>query len=467
MTSTQVRPMSDALHALPDHGDVLEAPLREQVNDEWPVLSLRDAGVRLIDCVHKTPPAQESGYPYIAIPQMKSGRLDFESARRISHEDFLKWTKKAMPQPHDVVLSRRTNPGVTAVDRTGTEFALGQNLVLLRANGSRVEPAFLKWLVRSPAWWREIGKYLNVGALFDSLRCTDVPNFELPIPPLAGQVRIGALLDALDQKIELNNRMNETVEAMAQALFKSWFVDFEPVRVDRVARNSPASPDAGDLFPSRLVDSYIGPVPEGWKISEIGKEVVAVGGGTPSTKVDAYWRGGRHAWATPKDLSSLTAPVLLGTEKQVTDAGLAKISSGLLPAGTVLMSSRAPIGYMAIADAPVAVNQGFIAMVCENRLPNLYVLFWCRENLRHIRNIAGGSTFAEISKKVFKPIPVVVPPPSVLQSFLHIARPLYARIVTNVKQAETLAGLRDALLPRLLAGELRVSDAERIAAAVI
>ena len=137
------------------HHVVLSDPLARSV--DWPILTLRDAGVQLIDCVHKTPAAQESGYPYIGIPQMKSGRLDFESDRKISHEDFVDWTKKAKAQPHDVILSRRTNPGVTAIDRTDTEFALGQNLVLLRADGSRVDPAFLKWLVRSPAWWRETG----------------------------------------------------------------------------------------------------------------------------------------------------------------------------------------------------------------------------------------------------------------------------------------------------------------------
>ena len=446
------------------HHAVLSGPLVRSV--EWPTLTLRDAGVQLIDCVHKTPAAQESGYPYIGIPQMKSGRLDFESARKISHEDFVDWTKKAKAQPHDVILSRRTNPGVTAIDRRGTEFALGQNLVLLRADGSRVDPAFLKWLVRSPAWWREIGKFINVGAVFDSLRCADVPNFELPIPPRAAQLRIAEILDSLDDKIELNRRMNETLEAMARALFKSWFVDFEPVRAKIAGRDVGLPRDIADLFPDHLVESPIGQVPRGWDISQIGKEVTAVGGSTPSTKVDAFWLPGEHAWATPKDLSTLTVPVLLGTAKKVTPAGLATISSGLLPKGTVMMSSRAPIGYLAIAETPVAVNQGFIAMVCTQRLPNLYVLFWCRENLNHIRNIAGGSTFAEISKRVFRPIPVMVPPPEVLDSFSCTVRPLYARMVANVKQTACLAGIRDLLLPKLVSGEVHVQHSEKALAAI-
>ena len=193
-------------------------------------MSFREAGIRLIDCVHKTPAAQLVGYPYVAIPQMKNGRVDFSEARRISHADFVEWTKKARPQVHDVVLSRRTNPGVTATFGIEVDFALGQNLVLLRADGAVVNPEFLRWLVVCPDWWAEIEKYNNVGAVFDSLKCADVPNFRLPIPPKPVQISISELLGSMDGKIELNQRMNETLEAMAQAIFRDWFVDFGPVR---------------------------------------------------------------------------------------------------------------------------------------------------------------------------------------------------------------------------------------------
>src|SRR5205823_10331746 len=129
-------------------------------------------------------------------------------------------TRKARPSANDVVLSRRCNPGETAFVPIGLEFALGQNLVLLRSNGHRVYPPFLRWLVRGPEWWEQIGKFLNVGAVFDSLRCADVPNIELRIPPLPEQRAIASILGALDDKIELNQRMNKTLEAIARALFK-------------------------------------------------------------------------------------------------------------------------------------------------------------------------------------------------------------------------------------------------------
>ena len=430
---------------------------------DWSTLTLREAGVKLIDCVHKTPTAQDAGYPYVGIPQMKVGWIDFESARKISRDDFVEWTKKAKPQEHDVILSRRTNPGVTAIDKTGAEFALGQNLVLLRADGHRVHPAFLKWLVRTPAWWGQIDKFMNVGAVFNSLKCADVPNFELPIPPLEVQQEMCVLLDAIDDKIDLNRRMNETLEAMARAIFKDWFVDFGPTRAKAEGRAPYLAPEIWGLFPDALDDED---KPVRWELSEIGKEVEAVGGATPSTKEPSYWDGGEHHWATPKDLSKLASPVLLDTDRKITDAGVKKISSGLLPVGTVLLSSRAPIGYLVIAEVPTAVNQGFIAMVCKKRLPNVFVLFWCYENLDYIKGISGGSTFAEISKKAFRPVPVVVPSEQVIAVYEGLVRPLYDRIVANMKESASLAQTRDLLLPKLMSGEIRLREAEEAVEAV-
>lgn len=147
---------------------------------EWKVMTLRAAGVQLLDCEHRTPPPAEIGYPYIAIPQVKDGRLNLGDVRLISPEHFSDWTRKAPPREWDVILSRRCNPGETAVVPAGLECALGQNLVLLRADGKCVAPEFLRWLVRSPAWWQQIGAFINVGAVFDSLKCADIPQFQHP-----------------------------------------------------------------------------------------------------------------------------------------------------------------------------------------------------------------------------------------------------------------------------------------------
>lgn len=144
---------------------------------EWQTLTLRQMGISLIDCDHRTPPATDVGYPYVAIPQIKDGRIDHSAARRISSQHFTEWTRKAKPTPYDVVLSRRCNPGETAFVEPDTEFALGQNLVLLRSDGTKVFTPFLRWLVLSPEWWNQVRCFLNVGAVFDSLKCADIPNF--------------------------------------------------------------------------------------------------------------------------------------------------------------------------------------------------------------------------------------------------------------------------------------------------
>lgn len=157
---------------------------------------------------------------------------------------------------------------------------------------------------------------------------------------------------------------------------------------------------------------------------------------------------------------------MLDTARKVTEAGLKRISSGLLPSGTVLLSSRAPVGYLAIAEVPTAVNQGFIAMKCDDVLPNLYVLFWCYENMDTIKSNAGGTTFQEISKRNFRPLSVIVPDQPVLDAFSIAVRPLYEKMISNLKGTDVLAELRDTLLPKLMSGEIRVRDAEKEVGAV-
>jgi type I restriction enzyme S subunit len=286
----------------------------------------------------------------------------------------------------------------------------------------------------------------------------------VPLPPLAEQKAIATVLGALDDKIELNRRTNATLEAMARALFQSWFVDFDPVRAKLDGRPPAAlDPATAALFPDSFQDSFqdseAGHIPKGWTLQPAGEVVVCVGGGTPSTAEPKYWEGGTHHWTTPKDFSALQAPVLLDTDRKLTDAGIAKISSGLLPAGTLLLSSRAPVGYLAIAAIPVAINQGFIALKCNDRASNLFMLNWCQTNMAEIESRATGTTFAEISKQNFRPIRVVLPPKELMAAFTAKVAPLYAQITANLHQSHTLATLRDTLLPKLLSGELSVAAA--------
>jgi len=208
------------------------------------------------------------------------------------------------------------------------------------------------------------------------------------------------------------------------------------------------------LFPDELVDSELGEIPLGWKISEIGKEVTIVGGGTPSTKNAEFWEDGDIHWTTPRDMSNLTDKILLNTDRKITEAGLAKISSGLLPINTVLMSSRAPVGYLAITKVPIAINQGYIAMKCEKVLSPEYIVQWAESVMDEIKQRASGTTFAEISKKNFKIIPTIVPNTALVSEHSKTTANIYAQITRSLRETKCLEKTRDSLLPKLLSGEI-------------
>ena len=283
---------------------------------------------------------------------------------------------------------------------------------------------------------------------------------EITIPDIKTQQEITKLLSAFDNRIVLNRKMNATLAQMAQALFKSWFVDFDPVKANATGNSSDGlDADTSSLFPSEFEENSLGElIPKGWQTSTIGEEVEVLGGSTPSTKEPLFWDGGVYHWVTPRDLSRLSDKVLLDTDRKITDAGLQQISSGQLPIGTVLLSSRAPIGYLALSQIPISINQGFIAMVCNKRLSQNYVLHWAEHSMSKIEERASGTTFAEISKSNFRPIPVIVPSREVIRRFDDLVTPIYQQIAEKVKENTTLSQLRDELLPKLISGKLRFAD---------
>lgn len=334
------------------------------------------------------------------------------------------------------------------------------NLFRVRFDQSKADPRFFYYFFKSPQG-KELIQSIAKQTAATSITATDLIGLDVPCPNLAEQHKVSGFLQALDDRITLLRETNATLEAIAQALFKSWFVDFDPVRA-KAEGLEPEGINAATaaLFPDSFEESELGLLPSGWLVKPVGDAVECIGGGTPDTKNPSYWEPTEHAWTTPKDLSGLQSPVLLSTERKLSTLGLAKVSSGLLPAGTLLLSSRAPIGYLAIAQMPIAVNQGYIAIPSGGELSPLYMLFWCRQNMEGIKARANGSTFMEISKKAFRPIPTLVPSAKVLDAFANVADPLFERLIENERQAQTLTKLRDTLLPRLISGQLRLPEVQ-------
>lgn len=425
-----------------------------EVKGGWPKSTLRNAGVTLIDCVHKTPSAQATGWPYVGIPQVKNGRIDLVSARRISSHDFEEWTRKADPQTNDVVLSRRCNPGETGAVTNDIKFALGQNLVLLRSDGSRVYPPFLRWLLRGSEWWEQVNKFINVGAVFESLKCADVPKFELGIPPLPDQRAIASILGALDDKIELNRQMNATLESLAAAIFKSWFVDFDPVRAKMDGRQ-PAGMDeeTARLFPDSLEHVQGELLPAGWSRGHLGDYIEIL----DSVRVPLSGRQRKDRQGNYPYYGA--ASVMDYIDDYLFDGIYLLMGED----GSVIQQDGTPVLQYVWGKFWVN-NHAHVLRGCNG--------FSTEQLLLHLRrsNIAAyvtGAVQLKLNQKNMKQIEVTAPPRDVCDLFAQKAQSLFARLRINTEESRTLASLRDTLLPKLLSGELRVADAERAVEAAV
>jgi len=417
---------------------------------------LSDISEFIIDCEHKTAPLVEQGIPSVRTTDLKNGRIILELCNRVSEETYKEWTNRLEPQPGDIILSREAPVGEVGIVPPNTKLCLGQRTVLIRLKKDQIDPRFLLYLFLTDEIRHELISR-SEGSVVPHLNMSDIRSFSLPeLSPLPTQHAVARILGSLDDKIELNRQMNETLEAMARTIFKSWFVDFDPVRAKAEGHDTGLPPEVAALFPDGFEEVDGREVPRGWGVGTIGESTTIVGGSTPSTTNASFWENGTHPFATPKDLAGLSTPILLDTEKKITDLGVDQISSRILPLGTVLLSSRAPIGYIALTKIPVSINQGFIAIICDRALPNYYVLSWVRENLPLIIDRANGTTFLEISKSNFKPMNVLIPPDEVLTKFVQQVEPLYAQIGNNEQQSRTLAQIRDALLPKLMSGEIQI-----------
>lgn len=378
-------------------------------------------------------------------------------------------------------IGKVTNLKDEMIGHGSTEF------IVMSAKEPEFDEDYIYYFARLPEF-REFAQQRMVGTSGrQRVAWQDLADFEFIFPPKEQRKKAAALLNIYDQKIDLNTQINQNLEQIAQALFKSWFVDFDPVRAkvqalsdclsleqaelaamqaisgktpEELTALSQTQPDryaelaeTAKAFPCEMVEVDGVEVPKGWKLSTIGEEVETVGGATPSTKEESFWNNGKISWTTPKDLSSATSPVLINTERKITELGLKKISSGLLPIGTVLLSSRAPVGYLSLAQIPVAINQGYIAIKCNKSLNNYYMLQWCKENLEEIKGRASGTTFLEISKTTFRQIPIIVPDGNILSLFEKQCSSIYQSITVNTKENINLEKTRDLLLPRLLNGE--------------
>jgi type I restriction enzyme S subunit len=327
--------------------------------------------------------------------------------------------------------------GYSALVPKNDKYLHNQRIGLVTMTSKHVLTEYIYWLMRTKNYQKYIVNHSS-GSTVKHTSPKLILSYEINLPPLPTQRAIAATLSCFDDKIALNHRINANLEAHAQAIFKSWFVDFEPFK--------------GGKF----VDSELGQIPKGWRVGSLENLGFITGGATPSKEKSKYFTmpGNGISWITPKDLSVNKDKFISFGESDITNEGYKNSSTKLMPKGTVLFSSRAPIGYLAIANKELCTNQGFKSVIPNNDIGTAYVYYYLKTNLDIIENHASGSTFKEISGNTMKNITALIPDKDVLSKFSDLCSQIFKLQERNEAQSRTLAAIRDTLLPKLMSGEI-------------
>ena len=396
------------------------------------------------------------GTPIITVEHLGENRIIHQDMPYVSDEDRDRLAKYTLREG-DIVFSR-----VGSVDRRALVreiedgWLFSGRCLRVRPDGAKVNPTYLSYFFGLPAFQEHI-RSIAVGATMPSLNTGILSAVPIPVPPLAEQRAIAHILGTLDDKIELNRRMNETLEAMARALFKSWFVDFDPVRAKmegrwRAGESLPGLPaHLYDLFPDLLVDSELGEIPERWEVGTLDETIVLLSGGTPRTSEPEYWGGG-IPWYTAKDTPSQSDIFVLETERSITKAGVDSSSTQVLPAGTTVITARGTVGKLACLGVPMAMNQTCYGIRGAQGYSDYFTYWSIRTSLDELQTRTHGTIFDTITRQTFSLIQMARPPLQVAQQFELLVGPTMLRMLNNLQEAHPAAAQRDMLLPKLVSG---------------
>lgn len=382
-------------------------------------------------------PYQEDKLTYLRITDINDdGSLNFSDLKSVDAEDAEKYILKE----NDIVFARTGNSTGRSYfyEKQHGTFVYAGFLIKFSLDPNKVNPRILKYYTHSKPYFDWVNSF-DTGATRGNINAKTYGDMEIELPSRKVQDKIVSILSSLDRKIELNNKINADLEEMAQAIFKNWFVDFEPFK------------------DGKFVDSELGMIPEGWKVGRLDEIADVVGGSTPSKAKPEYYTQKGIAWLTPKDLSNHPAVYTSRGEIDITEEGYNSTSTKLMPKGTVLFTSRAPIGYISIALNDICTNQGFKSLV-PKKAGTCSLYCFLKYVTPEIENKSTGSTFKEASGSLMKSLQVIIPEQKDFEEFEAIVSPLFARIESLEKENSRLSLLRDTLLPRLMSGELEVPE---------
>ena len=438
--------------------------------NEWPTTKIGDVCLRVTKGTTPTTGGgafTDRGIAFIKVEAItESGGFLPEKFAFIDTETDEKLARSRLQEKDILFTIAGTIGRVAQVTNDILPANTNQAVAIVRPNPDLIFPRFLYYVLRDSKRI-QLAQSRVVQSVQANFSLGELSAVELPLPPQEEQRAIAHILGTLDDRIELNRRTNETLEAMARALFKAWFVDFEPVRAKMEGRwqrgqSLPGLPaHLYDLFPDRLVESELGEIPEGWEMQPLSKLLTIIGGGTPKTSIEDYW-GGEIPWFSVVDTPPASNVFVVATEKNITAQGLAGSSARLIPKGTTIISARGTVGNLAIAGCDMTFNQSCYGLRGTGGGGDYFVYLTSQQMVDQLKSMAHGSVFSTITRQTFEAIQRPVPPPGVLTAFEGLVRGWFDAILSSVVESRTLAQLRDTLLPKLISGELRVQDAERV-----
>lgn len=273
-----------------------------------------------------------------------------------------------------------------------------------------------------------------------------IENSDLVLPSEKEQKWIADILSSLDDKIDLNNQMNRTLEQIAQALFKHWFIDFEfPDENGNPYRSSGG----------RMIESELGEIPEGWNVGNLLDFADILSGGTPKTSVSEYWDGG-VSWVSAKDVTNSNGTFILATEKTITQEGIKRSNAKMLPKYTTVVTARGTVGNICILSKEMAINQTNYGLKSKYDYADFFLFFTVLNLIHDMKQNAYGTVFDTITTKTFKQIQITLSPIKFIESFEYIVSNLMNKVLFNLEESQNVTLIRDSLLPQLMTGKIRI-----------
>lgn len=387
----------------------------------------------------------------------------------ISHDKFNEIKSKYnVPKAGELLLSSVGNrSGIPYVikETDGDFYFKDGNLTWFR-NFKKLDSDFLFYWINSSVGQNALNGIM-IGSAQKALTISGLQNLTLTIPPLPIQKKIAHILSTLDDKIELNRKMNQTLEEMASAIFKSWFVDFDPVHakancedeaeLENIAKELGISKEILDLFPSEFIESEMGMIPKGWEVKAISSIGQVITGKTPPTTQKENY-GDRYPFITIPDMHNQV--YITKTERYLSDVGNNVQKNKLIPKNSLIVSCIATVGLISINSEDSHTNQQINSIVCDEK--NLYYLYFILKNMKETLIMYGSSGTAtlNVNKSTFENIEFIKSSDILIQRFFKFVNPIFGDILENTKQIQILEKTRDTLLPKLLSGEIDVSDLE-------